>query len=60
MNQLIVRAGDFTFDARFEEQLAPRTCAAFRRAMPFESQMVHGALRGRAESPVRGGSNGGR
>jgi uncharacterized protein DUF3830 len=41
MSQLIVRAGEFTFDARFEDQLAPKTCAAFRRAMPFESQMVH-------------------
>jgi hypothetical protein len=41
MSQLKVHAGDFTFDARFEEQLAPKTCAAFRRAMPFESQMVH-------------------
>src|SRR5271170_3130565 len=41
MSQLIVHVGDFTFQARFEEQLAPKTCAAFRRAMPFESQMVH-------------------
>ncbi len=41
MNQLIVRAGDFTFRARFEEQLAPATCAAFRKAMPFESQAIH-------------------
>jgi len=41
MSQLIVRAGDFTFHARFEEQLAPKTCAAFRRAMPFESQAIH-------------------
>ena len=41
MSQLIVRAGDFTFQARFEEQLAPKTCAAFRRAMPFESQAIH-------------------
>ena len=41
MSQLIVRAGEFTFDARFEDQAAPKTCAAFRRAMPFESQMVH-------------------
>src|SRR5579862_2758912 len=38
---LIVRAGDFTFQARFEEQLAPKTCAAFRRAMPFDSEFVH-------------------
>src|SRR5437763_14016477 len=41
MNQLVVRAGDFTFQARFEEQLAPKTCAAFRTAMPFESQAIH-------------------
>ena len=41
MSQLIVHAGDFTFQARFEEQLAPRTCAAFRKAMPFESQAIH-------------------
>jgi hypothetical protein len=41
MSQLVIRAGDFTFDAIFEDQLAPKTCAAFRRAMPFESQMVH-------------------
>src|ERR1700683_2853627 len=41
MSQLIVYAGDFTFPARFEEQLAPKTCAAFRKAMPFESQAIH-------------------
>ena len=33
MSQLIVRVGDFTFDARFEDQLAPKTCAAFRSAI---------------------------
>ena len=41
MSQLIVRAGDFTFQARLEEQLAPKTCAAFRKAMPFSSEFVH-------------------
>ena len=41
MSQLIVRVGDFTFDAIFEDRLAPKTCAAFRAAMPFESQAVH-------------------
>ena len=41
MSQLIVRAGDFAFQARFEEQLAPKTVAAFRRAMPFESKAIH-------------------
>src|SRR5258706_7178602 len=41
MSQLIIHAGDFTFQARFEEQLAPKTCAAFRKVMPFESQAIH-------------------
>ena len=41
MSQLIVRAGDFAFQARFEEQLAPKTCAAFRKALPFESHAIH-------------------
>jgi hypothetical protein len=28
MNQLVIRTGDFTFEACFEDQLAPKTCAA--------------------------------
>ena len=32
MTKIIVRAGDFTFDARFEEQLSPKTVAASRKA----------------------------
>jgi len=41
MGKLVIRAGDFTFDARFEEQLAPKTVAAFRPALPFESHIIH-------------------
>jgi hypothetical protein len=41
MTHLVVHAGEFTFNARFEEALAPKTCAAFRKAMPFESHAVH-------------------
>src|SRR6266852_1476549 len=41
MSQLIIHAGDFIFQARFEEQLAPKTCAAFRKVMPLESQAIH-------------------
>ena len=40
MSKLVIRAGDFTFDARFEEQLAPKTVAAFRKAMPFDFEPV--------------------
>ena len=41
MTKLVVEAGPFTFDARFEEAAAPRTCAAFKQAMPFEGKIVH-------------------
>ena len=41
MSKLRIVAGDFTFDARFEEALAPKTCAAFRARLPFESQIIH-------------------
>lgn len=41
MSQLIVKAGDFRFEARFETEKAPKTVAAFRKVMPFVSQIVH-------------------
>ncbi len=41
MTEMIVEAGGFTFRARLEEAAAPKTCAAFRAAMPFESKLVH-------------------
>ncbi|MGI3902795.1 MAG: DUF3830 family protein [Janthinobacterium lividum] len=41
MTQLKITAGPFTFDARLEEVLAPKTCASFLARLPFESQIVH-------------------
>ena len=41
MSQLIIRAGDFTFNARLEEELAPKTCAVFKKAMPSGSEAIH-------------------
>jgi len=41
MTKLVVTAGPFVFDARQETELAPQTCAAFTKAMPFVSQAVH-------------------
>ncbi|MGX5722944.1 DUF3830 family protein [Shinella zoogloeoides] len=41
MSRLIVKAGPYAFDARFEEENAPKTVAAFRKALPFVSQIVH-------------------
>ena len=32
---------DHHFEACFEETASPETCAAFRRTMPFNSQVVH-------------------
>jgi hypothetical protein len=32
---------DHAFEARFETDKSPQSCAAFERVMPFESQVVH-------------------
>lgn len=36
-----ITVGEFRFRARFEEDVAPLTVAAFRRLMPLESKVVH-------------------
>jgi hypothetical protein len=41
MTTLLITAGAYTFDARLEEKAAPKTCAAFKRLLPFENQIVH-------------------
>lgn len=41
MTKIIITAGPYTFGARLETAAAPKTCAAFVKAMPFESQFVH-------------------
>ena len=41
MTELKITAGPFTFGARLEETLAPKTCASFLARLPFESQVVH-------------------
>ena len=41
MIQLTITAGPFVFEARLEIADAPKTCAAFRNHLPFESQLVH-------------------
>ncbi len=44
MTRLRVSAGPFTFQARLEESLAPRTCAAFRQRLPFIGNVVSMAV----------------
>ena len=41
MNKLKITAGPYTFVARLEHENAPKTCAAFLKALPFVSQIVH-------------------
>lgn len=41
MDSLTITAGPFTFGARFETALAPKTCATFRRLLPYAGQIVH-------------------
>lgn len=41
MSKLKVTAGPYIFEARFEEQAAPKTVAAFRKQMPFVSKIIH-------------------
>jgi hypothetical protein len=41
MSQLIrITAAGFVFTARMEEALAPQTCAAFRRLLPYRQQLI--------------------
>lgn len=41
MNELIVKAGDFTFSGHLEGAAAPQTCAAFRKLLPYTGKIVH-------------------
>ncbi|WP_284179975.1 DUF3830 family protein [Rhabdaerophilum sp. SD176] len=41
MSDLIVTAGPFRFAARLEREMAPKTCEAFLRHLPFEGKIVH-------------------
>lgn len=41
MTKLKIKAGPYTFDAVLEEEAAPQTCAAFRKTLPYQSQLVH-------------------
>jgi hypothetical protein len=41
MTDLRITAGPFTFQARFETALAPKTCEIFRRLLPYEQKVIH-------------------
>ena len=43
-----VLIGEIRLRARFEEELAPATCAAFRRLLPYRQQLIHARWSGEA------------
>ena len=41
MLEIKITAGPFIFKAQLEEELAPRTCAAFLQLLPYEERVIH-------------------
>lgn len=41
MQMLRITAGQYVFEARLEEEQAPKTCAAIRALLPIRSKLVH-------------------
>ena len=41
MSDVVISLGPHRFGARLETAAAPLTCAAFRRLLPFTSQVIH-------------------
>jgi hypothetical protein len=41
MTSLRIAAGPFKFQARFETEHAPKTCAIFKRLLPYEQRVIH-------------------
>lgn len=49
MTLLRITAGPYQFTARLEEAAAPRTCAAFQRALPFRGTLIQARWSGEAD-----------
>jgi hypothetical protein len=41
MTTIRIKAGPFEFDARMEEEAAPKTCAKFASLLPYRQQIIH-------------------
>lgn len=48
MSGVVIHAGGFRFVARWEETVAPRTCAAFRALLPYRQKLIHARWSGEA------------
>lgn len=40
-DDLKITAGSYVFKARFESALAPKTCAVFRKLLPYDNKVIH-------------------
>ena len=41
MTLLRIKAGPYEFDARMEEEAAPKTCAKFASLLPYRERIIH-------------------
>ena len=41
MDKLRIISGSYRFDARFETEAAPKTCAIFKKLLPYENKVIH-------------------
>lgn len=41
MDKLRIKAGTYTFDARFETAAAPKTVAIIRKLLPYKNKVIH-------------------
>jgi hypothetical protein len=41
MSDIRITAGPFAFTARFERELAPKTCAWFQTVLPYRERIIH-------------------
>lgn len=41
IDYVTIAIGERTFKARFEDEVSPKTCAAFRAVLPFRSKLIH-------------------
>ena len=41
MDNLRIVSGSYTFEARFETEAAPKTCAVFKRLLPYTNKVIH-------------------
>jgi hypothetical protein len=48
MSVVRITAGPLQFTARFEEESAPRTCAAFKALLPFRNKIIQARWSGEA------------